>query len=136
MHERDRETEFARDEVDDPEAEGDDQAVRCFVPAALLPLDVAVVYRHPAPSSRRERRRVGSVRRRSTPVGRESASTLRATALAVVLPRSRWLRVLNGMRSRWSRAVCSRVPYLDSPSVGVESVISSLRLMGALRVAG
>jgi hypothetical protein len=71
MHERDRETELARDEVDDPEAEGDDQAVRCFVPAALLPLDVAVVYRCPL---RRcgGRRGAGSMRHGSAPVGREA----------------------------------------------------------------
>ena len=42
MNECDRETELARDEVDDAEAEGDDQAVRCFVPVpVVLPLEIA-----------------------------------------------------------------------------------------------
>src|SRR5262249_5019769 len=42
MHERDREPKLARDEVDEPQAEGDDQAVRCFVPRLRsLPFGVA-----------------------------------------------------------------------------------------------
>ena len=41
MNECDRETELARDEVDDTEAEGDNQAVRCFVPVpVVLPLEI------------------------------------------------------------------------------------------------